>query len=124
MLARPPARRLGFIVASAFAALAVVASIVVAPCAQADDDSGAITWDHNFSIASDLRFRLQTKSIGDWYGSQQVVAGVEREQNTLGAKLKVKLDKFRAVGDVDLVVFGYQQKLNGVAALSHVEEVQ
>ncbi len=103
----------------AFLALSIVVlpllALLASP-ARADDDSG-LSWDHSFSIKSDLRFRLEDKSVGDWYGSQTLQKGIEREQNALGAKLKVKLDKFRAVADVDLVLFGYQQKLNGFAAL-------
>ena len=102
----------------------LLACAAVAGVARADDDSGGFSWDHSFSIKSDLRFRLEDKSIGDWYESETLKKGIEREQNTLGAKLKMKLDKFRAVANVELTLFGYQQKLTSFDALNQSDQVQ
>jgi hypothetical protein len=106
---------------SAFAAAAVLSLAAATARADVLDE---VKWDMSLRIESDLRFRLENKTIGPWYGAQGLVAGVERNQNTLGTNLSVSLDKFRAVGSLDLVLFGYQQELQGIGALSETEELQ
>ena len=87
-------------------------------------DDKAFHWDWQIKIESDLRFRLEDKSVGSWYASRKLVKGVERNQNTLGPKITAKLDKFKAVAQVDLVLFGYNQKVDDIGSLTKPDAVQ
>jgi hypothetical protein len=89
----------------------------------AGDDQG-FKWDYKIKIESDLRFRLEDVHVGDWYGERRLDKGVERNQNTLGVRLNAKLDKFKAVGNVDLVLFGYNSKLDDIGQLTKSDSVQ
>ena len=59
-------------------------------------------------IQSDLRFRVQEKSIGSVYDKATLPAGIERNQNLLNVKFKAVHGKFRGVADVDLYLNGYE----------------
>ncbi|MFO0618331.1 MAG: hypothetical protein U0414_37400 [Polyangiaceae bacterium] len=89
-----------------------------------DDDEGGFSWDHQFRIKSDLRFRLEEKTIGAWYTAKQLPQGVERNQNEFGAKLSAKLSNWKAVADIGLTLFGYHDTLTSLGKLSQIEEVQ
>jgi hypothetical protein len=88
--------------------------------AHADDPS----WDMQLKVESDLRFRLETKSAGGVVAQTSLPAGVERNQNLLGAKFSVSWENVKAVAQTDLVVYGYQSQLDGIGALSKAEETQ
>lgn len=106
---------------STLLALGLVATL--APrVARADD--GDFAWDISLKVESDMRFRLSEERVGDWYGYKKLVAGVERNQNTLGAKLNASLDKFKAVANLEFVVFGYRQEIDAIGKLSEIEETQ
>jgi len=104
------------------AATLVVGGVSVSSVAHADDDE--IKWDMKFKIESDLRFRLESKSIGTALTEQSVPAGVERNQNLFGAQVSAAYDSFKAVAQADLVVFGYQTELHGFDAISDTNETQ
>lgn len=89
-----------------------------------DEDDGGFKWDAQFRIKSDLRFRLEDKTIGDWYTAKRLPQGVERNQNELGAKLTAKLSNWKAVADVALVLYGYHDELTNIGKLSQIAEVQ
>jgi hypothetical protein len=59
-------------------------------------------------IQSDLRFRIQDKSLGSAYDKASLPAGIERNQNLLNVKFKATYGQFRGVADVDLYLNGYQ----------------
>lgn len=94
------------------------------PEATPSGDDKALKWDYQIKIESDLRFRFQDQKVGQWFGERKLDKGVERNQNTLGVRLSAKLDKFRAVGAVDLVLFGYNTKIDDIAQLSKSDAVQ
>jgi hypothetical protein len=90
------------------------------------DDSSASgpQWEKTIRIESDLRFRLNTVGFDSQFVNQSLVAGIERNQNILSTKLGVAWENFRAVSQIDLVLFGYQNQIQGIEALSAAEELQ
>ncbi len=103
------------------AAIACALVTFAAPgVATADDPS----WDMQLKIESDLRFRLETKSAGGAVVQTTLPRGVERNQNILGAKFAVSWENVRAVAQTDLVLYGYQTELDGIGALSDIDETQ
>jgi hypothetical protein len=110
-IARPLALALG---AASFVSLA-------SSSARADDEIG---WDFGLTIESDLRLRLEPKSVGDLSTAQTLPRGVERNQNMLSAQASAGLDNVRAKTQVDLFVFGYQDQLQGIDSLSNIDELQ
>src|SRR6185437_13197550 len=66
--------------------------------ARADD----LKFDISGKIQSDLRFRLQDKSVGEFYDKVEAPVGIERNQNLLSFKAKAKYGKFSGEAAVDL----------------------
>jgi len=102
------------------AALATLACSSVASRAEADE----FAWDASFRVESDVRFRLETRAVGDAYASQSVIAGVERNQNLLGVRLEAGIGDVKAVAQVDGVIFGYQTEIENIGLLTRPEETQ
>src|SRR5437762_3337978 len=98
----------------------------VAGQARADDDEepAKLQIDYSGVIQTDLRFRLNTVSVGDFYSKLTFPAGVERNQNLLRTKVKASYGRFTGVVDADFVINGFTGKLDGLGALSQVEKVQ
>lgn len=110
---------------SRVAAALLVSSLLALPSvASAQDEDEGFSWDHQFRIKTDLRFRLEDKTIGDWYTAKRLPQGVERNQNSFGAKLSAKLSNWKAVADIELTLFGYHDELTNIGKLSQIEEVQ
>ena len=59
-------------------------------------------------IQSDLRFRVQEKSVGTVYDKATLPAGIERNQNLLNLRFKATHGNFRGVADVDFYLNGYE----------------
>lgn len=89
--------------------------------ARADDD---LKLDWSARIQTDLRFRVEDKSIGDFYNKLELPAGVERNQNTFGIQLKSSFGRFKGVAAVDFVLNGVTGKLSGLGDLSSYEKIQ
>ncbi len=89
--------------------------------ARADDD---LKLDWSARIQTDLRFRVEDKSIGDFYNKLELPAGVERNQNTFGIQLKSSFGRFKGVAAVDFVLNGVTGKLSGLGDLSTYEKIQ
>ncbi len=89
-----------------------------------EPSSGGPKWEHVIRIESDFRFRIQDIGFEDKFAPSTLVAGVERNQNILSTKLVVAWENFRAVSQIDLVLFGYQAEIPGIEALSEAEELQ
>ncbi|MFT3773122.1 MAG: hypothetical protein QM820_47685 [Minicystis sp.] len=53
-------------------------------------------------IQSDLRFRLQDQSVGNYYDKATLPAGIERNQSLLSIKLKASYGSFAGVANVDM----------------------
>jgi hypothetical protein len=101
------------------AALAALAS--TAPAVASADDPA---WDMQLKVESDLRFRLESEYTGSVLHQTGVPAGVERNQNMLGARFVVAWENVKAVAEADLFLFGYQSELEGIGALSEIDEIQ
>jgi len=89
--------------------------------ARADDD---IKLEWSGRIQSDLRFRVEDKSIGDFYNELRLAPGVERNQNLFNLKLKSTFGRFTGVASVDFVLNGVTGKLDGLGDLSTYEKIQ
>jgi hypothetical protein len=87
--------------------------------ARADDPELDMSW----RIETDLRFRVESKAIGGTYDRIELPAGVERNQNTLGFKLDAAFGRFKGVAAIDFVLNGYSAELEGIGALSRIEDV-
>jgi hypothetical protein len=81
-------------------------------------------WDASLRVESDVRFRLEERSVSDAWASQGVVAGVERNQNLFGVQLEAGFEDVKAVAQIDAVVFGYQQEIDRIGLLTRPEETQ
>ena len=75
-------------------------------------------------IQTDLRFRVEDKSIGSVYDKASLPAGVERNQNLLNLKFKATYGQFRGVADVELYLNGYQAAPKSFADLSQFDKTQ
>jgi hypothetical protein len=90
--------------------------------AEARADELKLDW--NGKIQADLRYRVEKKSVGDFYDKLELPVGVERNQNLLNLKLKSTYGSFAGVASIDLVLDGYTGKLQGISALSEYNQVQ
>lgn len=89
--------------------------------ARADDDL-KLEWTGR--IQTDLRFRVEDKSKGDFYNKLALVPGVERNQNLFNLKLKATFGRFVGVASTEFVLNGVPAKLEGLGDLSTYEKVQ
>lgn len=101
---------------------ALTALLLAVGAAEARADELKTDW--NGKVQSDLRFRVEGKSVGSYYDKLELPTGVERNQNLLNLKLKSTYGSFAGVASVDFVLDGVSGKLNGIGALSRYEEVQ
>lgn len=87
--------------------------------AHADDE---LSLDWSGKIQSDLRFRIQPVSVGEFYSKQELPAGVERNWNMLTLKLDAKYGRFKGVADIDIVWSGYPEQMTSITDLSRVQK--
>ena len=69
-------------------------------------------------VQSDVRFRIESKGIGDFYKEYELPTGVARNENIFKMKLDALYGSFAGVVDVDFVWLGYPESLDGIADLS------
>lgn len=107
---------------SRLAAVVIGAVAALAPrVARADDPQ----WDKQIKIESDFRFRIEDTALpANNFVAPTLKAGVERNQNILSTKLGVAWENFKVVAQADLVLYGYQTKIDGIEGLSDAEELQ
>src|SRR5438128_229762 len=96
--------------------LAAVIPLLLAGAAEARADELKIDW--GGKIQTDLRFRIEKKSIGDYYNRIELPAGVERNQNLLGLKFKATYGSYAGVANVDVYLNGYLAKPKALGDLS------
>ena len=89
-----------------------------------ETSSSGPVWEKVIRIESDFRLRLGDVGFDNKFVDQTLIAGAERNQNILSTKLSVAWDSFRAVSQIDLVLFGYQSQISSIEALSEAEELQ
>jgi hypothetical protein len=74
-------------------------------------------------VQSDLRFRLQDQSVGNFYDKATLPAGIERNQNLLSVKFKASYGSFAAVASTDLYLNAVGAKLHSFSDLQKYNAV-
>ena len=69
-------------------------------------------------IESDIRYRIESVSVGGWYDERTLDAGFSRNQNTFKGRMAARMGKARGVADVDFVLLGFPDQLEGFSDLS------
>jgi len=88
-----------------------------------DDDDSELQLSYGGKIQSDLRFRLQDKSVGDWYDRRELPQGIDRNENLLGLRLGATYGDISAKAEIDFVLYGFSQGIEAVDDLSLREKV-
>lgn len=83
-----------------------------------------LKYDFGGSIQSDLRFRLQSEGVGQYYDKAELPAGVERNQNLVSLKFKAKYGSFAGVASADVYLNAVGTKLKAFGDLSSYNAVQ
>jgi hypothetical protein len=74
-------------------------------------------------ISTDLRFRVKEVRSGDWFDSRVLPVGISRQENIAKATLDASISKFRGYVELDFVLTGRQDPLDGLSALSAQDQV-
>ena len=106
----------------ALSLLTAAASLPFLPSEARADDELKLDWTGR--IQTDLRFRIEDKSIGDFHSKLELPAGVERNQNLFNLQLKSTFGRFRGVASINFQLNGVTGKLNGLGDLSDYQKVQ
>lgn len=69
-------------------------------------------------LQSNIRFRPETLSTGDWYDRREFEAGVARNEHILKLRLNAGVERFFGVVDVDFVWLGFSPEVNEFSDLS------
>jgi hypothetical protein len=86
-----------------------------------------LKFDLSGKIQSDLRFRLQDESVGQFYDKVELGKGVERNQNLISFKVKASWGKFSGVASTDIYLnaVGTQlQSFSNIASIQGYNAVQ
>ncbi len=75
------------------------------------------------SVSTDLRIRVKEVRSGDWYDARVLPVGISRQENIAKATVDASLSKFRGYIEIDFVLTGRQDRLDGLAALSAQDQV-
>ena len=100
--------------------LAVLLVMTMSPAALAGDD---IEISIGGRVQTDLRFRVQEKSIGGWWTRQALPVGLSRNENIFKFKFEAEYGSFRGVADIDFVLYGRQDELESFGMLSRREKL-
>jgi hypothetical protein len=102
------------------------ALVALVPLGEGAARADELKFDFSGKIQSDLRFRLEDKSVGDFYNKVELKPGVERNQNLLSIKAKATFGKFSGVASVDMYLnaVGAGVKLTGFGDLQKYNAVQ
>lgn len=74
-------------------------------------------------IQSDLRFRVEEKSVGGFYDRRTLPVGISRNQNLFGARIDAKYGNVSAKADIDFVLYGYRDDVQNLGDLSRGEAI-
>ena len=74
-------------------------------------------------ISSDVRFRIEEKSLGAWYDNHVLPVGFNRNENIASFRLKASISRFTGMLDLDFVLIGFADELDGVPGLSYRQDV-
>jgi hypothetical protein len=107
------------------------------------DSGNKLEWSFGGTFQSDVRFRVQEKSVGletinqqtqktifiknfyidkDFY-RRVLSTGVERNQNLLQVKFKATYGQYTGVADIDFAWLGYSGEISGLPGLSDISQV-
>jgi hypothetical protein len=64
-------------------------------------------------IQTDIRFRVEDKSVGPWYGRREAKPGISRNDNTFRLKLVANSEQFTGVAEFDFSYYGFAIDLDG-----------
>ena len=90
--------------------------VVLLCCLTAAADELELRWGGR--VQSDIRFRIESKTTGDFYKAYELSTGVARNENIFKIKLDALYGYYAGVVDVDFVWLGYPESLDGIADLS------
>lgn len=105
----------------------LVTGALLGPGLEGSARADELKFDISGKIQTDLRFRLQDESVGNFYDKVELAPGLERNQNLLSFKVKASYGKFAGVASADLYLnavgtklqaFGDLQNYNAVAPFS------
>ena len=74
-------------------------------------------------LSSDVRFRVQRKSLGAWYDHYELPIGFSRNENIASFRLKASVSRFTGMLDLDFVLVGFSDDIDGVPGLSYRQDV-
>ncbi len=89
----------------------------------AEDEADELEIEWSGRVQSDLRFRVDKQSVGSWVDYRELPVGIDRNENLLGLRFKAQFGDVAAVADLDLVLYGYSQDIEGIGDLSRREKV-
>ncbi|MEM9876680.1 MAG: hypothetical protein AAF928_17420, partial [Myxococcota bacterium] len=72
-------------------------------------------------IQADLRFRLEDKSVGEWFDRRPWRRGIARNENLFGLSFAAAYGMVSAKADIDFVLYGFIQDVEDIADLSRRE---
>ncbi len=97
--------------------------LLLAAALLAPASARAVEFNFGGKIQSDVRFRVQEKSVGGYWNELKLPVGVERNQNLLRAKLNAIAGPFTGVAEIDFVWHGYLAAPEGIASLSRYDQM-
>jgi len=74
-------------------------------------------------FSSDVRFRVQRKTLGAWYDRYELPVGFSRNENIASFRLKADVARFTGMLDLDFVLVGYADDIGGLPGLSARQSV-
>ena len=74
-------------------------------------------------ISADVRFRVQRKTLGAWYDNYTLPVGFSRNENIGSFRLKASISRFTGMLDLDFVLIGFSDEIDGVPGLSYRQDV-
>jgi hypothetical protein len=96
------------------------ALVALAPLAARADELVVKT---HGSIASNLELRVEDKSTGDYFDRHALPAGPEWAQGLLSFGVDASFGNYKGVADLDVVLNGFADDVNGVRDLARLEHV-
>ena len=87
-------------------------------------DVARLKFDVGGHVQSDVRFRVQEKSIGPWFDRHVLPVGFVRNENIFKFRGKASVKNFRAVVDMDFVLTGFPEPMTGLSDLTSYSTMQ
>jgi hypothetical protein len=112
-----------------FRGAALGATLALSPAAHAGDDEPApashdeLEVEIGAKLQSDLRFRVEDKSVGGPYDRRALPVGIDRNENLAGLRLTARYGKVSAKADIDFVLYGFAREIESLEDLSLREKL-